>query len=764
MEPSPGISNEPAAPQRRGGIGAWLRQHVQCVLVFVICVVVVAFVWDKARDAAWRDLDRGLNRTADQIRSDFASKFERQEQVLYVCRALFDASERVTRSDWRVFVEGIGLETNAPGVVGLAFIERVPAERLGAFVAGMRAEGVEDFAVRERGDADGSAPGDVSYVIKYHEPEAVNGAALGVDVSTHAQNRSIYDDAAAADAVRVSAGFSLVQFPAPNYGMVMALPVYGQGADGERVVLGWATAAVLLDRFVDSVWQESWNGFRLDMTMQDDNGSATIFRTSASDYGCTPELATGSHQMTRSIDQFGRTIMLRVTPANERHLTPDMRNADLVVMIGGLATAMVTMVVWSATSTRQRAVAIARDMTDSLRASEALQRELAGRAEQASKAKSEFLANMSHEIRTPMTAIMGYAELIDSGEMDEKTRVESVQAMRRAGRHLLTIINDVLDISKIESGHMRVFEEPCGLRPLFDDVLGGLRNQAAHGHNTLRAEVSGPVPDTVLTDPHRVRQILINLVGNALKFTSHGSVTMRVSHEDGWLRVDVEDTGVGISADKLDSIFRPFEQGDASSTRRHEGTGLGLAISRRLADLLGGNLSARSSPGEGSVFTLHIPAPGAEDAAPVSELTERASPAGGTPAMRLRGRVLLVEDGQDNQKLISFILRKAGLEVELASNGVQAVARVARGEDFDLIITDMQMPEMDGYEATRRLRAMGFVLPILALTANAMSGDRARCLDAGCDDYAAKPIDRGSLLATVERMLIESARRARPAA
>jgi CheY-like chemotaxis protein/anti-sigma regulatory factor (Ser/Thr protein kinase) len=368
---------------------------------------------------------------------------------------------------------------------------------------------------------------------------------------------------------------------------------------------------------------------------------------------------------------------------------------------------------------------------------------------------------MSHEIRTPMNAIMGYAELIDSGEMDEQTRVESVQAMRRAGRHLLTIINDVLDISKIESGHMRVFEEPCGLRPLFDDVLGGLRNQAAHGRNTLRAEVSGTVPDTVLTDPHRVRQILINLVGNALKFTSRGSVTMRVSHADGWLRVDVEDTGVGISADKLESIFRPFEQGDASSTRRHEGTGLGLAISRRLADLLGGELTARSTPGVGSVFTLRIPAPAAEDAAPVSELTERASPVGSAPALALRGRVLLVEDGQDNQKLISFILRRAGLTVELAANGAEAVRTIERDAAFDLIITDMQMPEMDGYEATRRLRAMGFDLPILALTANAMAGDRARCLDAGCDDYEAKPIDRASLLATVQRMLEESARRSR---
>ena len=754
MDFTPRTPSGKGRARRRETAASWLRQHSQCALVLGICLVATLLMWNRARDAAWTELDRNLNRTADQIRNEIASKFDRQEHVLHVCRALFEASTDVTRSDWRVFVDGINLETSAPGVIGLAFIERVPDDRFDAMEAEMRAGEAPGFTIRDRADADGSAPPGLSYIIKYHEPAEVNRSAWGVDVASIERNRAIYDDAATANAVRVAAGFSLVQMPTPNYGMVMALPVYKRAEEGPPYLMGWTTAAMLLDRFIESVWQENWDGFRIELTMRNHDGNSTIFRTSAADHGCSPALARASDPMMRTIDKFGRSVSLRITPASADHLAPDMHNADLVITIGGLATALLTLVAWSATSTRQRAVAIARDMTDSLRASESLQRELAVRAEQASLAKSEFLANMSHEIRTPMTAILGYTDLIDTGDMDEKTRADSVRAMRRAGRHLLTIINDVLDISKIESGHMRVHREPCRLRPLIDDVLNGLRNQASQSNNALEAEVSDGVPDSVMTDPHRLRQILINLIGNALKFTEDGSVAVRVSHDGARLLVDVADTGVGIAPEKIESIFRPFEQGDTSSTRRHDGTGLGLTISRRLADLLGGDLTANSVLGVGSVFSLSIPAPAAESTGPAQEPSALA-PAGGpgSAGEKLCGRVLLVEDGPDNQRLISFILRRAGLCVSLAGNGREALDLIEAGGEFDLIVTDMQMPEMDGYEATRRLRAMGYTLPVLALTANAMEGDRERCLEAGCDEYEPKPIDRASLINTVGRLL-----------
>ena len=436
-------------------------------------------------------------------------------------------------------------------------------------------------------------------------------------------------------------------------------------------------------------------------------------------------------------------------PASDELIRPDMTEANIVLLVGGLATALITMIAWSATRTRHRAIAIARQMTETLRISEQRQRELADKAEAANRAKSDFLANMSHEIRTPMTAILGYADLIEGRETDAAANREAVAAIRRSGKHLLTIINDVLDLSKIESGRLAVVEDVCDINALIDDVIGSVRAQADRKGLAVLARIVDSVPDRVLTDTHRVRQILINLVGNAIKFTESGRVELVISHSIGRLTIEVHDTGVGIPADKLETIFLPFEQADNSASRRHDGTGLGLTISRRLARLLGGDIRARSIRGQGSVFTLDVPAraaPGAAQIGTFRTAEPAAKPAAAGPAPSLQGRVLLAEDGPDNQKLITFILRRAGLEVDVVSNGREAVDKIEAGEQYDLIVTDMQMPEMDGYAATEHLRARGCTLPILALTAHAMSGDRERCLKAGCNDYETKPIDRASLL------------------
>jgi signal transduction histidine kinase/CheY-like chemotaxis protein len=385
-------------------------------------------------------------------------------------------------------------------------------------------------------------------------------------------------------------------------------------------------------------------------------------------------------------------------------------------------------------------------------------------AERASQAKTQFLANMSHEIRTPMTAILGFTELI----LEEATSLpadarEQLEVIRRNGNHLLALLNDILDIARIEAGRLELEQIPMSPGQLVSEVASSLRMRAKGKGLELGVRFVTPIPDTVDCDPTRVRQVLMNLVGNAIKFTPSGRVDVDLSYDpqDQVLKLEIRDTGIGIPAEKLPTLFRFFDQVDSSMTRRFGGTGLGLAISKRLAKLLGGDCTAESEAGAGSTFTFTCRAPMSRDA----ELVELAGEALGrvdeersaaqdeTP---LSARILLAEDGHDNQRLISRILRRAGADVVVAQNGRVAIQRMQH-EQFDLILMDMAMPEMDGYEATQTLRHMGFSLPIIALTAHAMTSDRARCLEAGCSDYLAKPVDREQLLATIRAELQKTA-------
>ena len=386
-------------------------------------------------------------------------------------------------------------------------------------------------------------------------------------------------------------------------------------------------------------------------------------------------------------------------------------------------------------------------------------------AETASQAKSEFLANMSHEIRTPMTAILGFADVIlDSGDKPENTK--AAKTIKINGEHLLEIINTILDLSKIEAGKMQVERMPHSPCRSVAEVASLMRVRADAKGLQLKVEYEGAVPQTIHTDPTRLRQILTNLVGNALKFTEVGSIRIVTRLVDGAedepkMQFDVIDTGVGMTEKQIGKLFQPFTQADTSTTRRFGGSGLGLAISKRLTRMLGGDITVASVPQEGSTFTVTIPT-GPLDGVPMLDHPNEAAGSAEKPAchtetsqVKLDCRVLLAEDGPDNQRLLSFLLRKAGADVTVAGNGQIAVdaARTAsaEGEPFDVILMDMQMPVMDGYEATRKLRSDGHGGPIIALTAHAMKEDRRKCLDAGCNDYMSKPIDRGMFLSIVAR-------------
>jgi len=512
---------------------------------------------------------------------------------------------------------------------------------------------------------------------------------------------------------------------------------------------------------------------------------------------------------------------------------------------------------------------VARDVTREQHALSGLQ-EAKRVAEQANETKSRFVANISHEIRTPMTAILGYADLLEDEALDSGTRLEYVRTIRRNGDHLLAIINDILDMERIASGKLPVEREDTPLPELVREVTDLMRVRADAKGLPIEIDAGGSVPRRLRTDGMRLRQILMNLLGNAIKFTDAGCVRLTIGEDAAaggrrMLSIRVADTGVGIRAEQLDRLFEPFTQADSTSTRRHGGSGLGLAISRRLARLLGGDLLARSVYGEGSVFTLTLPLEGASEAAPSTMLSPTIAPSAPPPASesavrillrdetrpepaprtpetpvtpvdaapapppprvsetkpgrppRRRGleallddlaegddrhpttidadrrrptgqaeatpststptppslprpaaskgplsgcRILLAEDGPDNRRLLGLHLNRAGAELTTCEDGQQAVDRLSReGLDraFDLVLMDMQMPCLDGYEATRQLRALGFRRPIIALTAHASTTDREKCLACGCDDYASKPIDAKTLVAICQRWMSTSA-------
>jgi PAS domain S-box-containing protein len=382
-------------------------------------------------------------------------------------------------------------------------------------------------------------------------------------------------------------------------------------------------------------------------------------------------------------------------------------------------------------------------------------------AEAANRSKSEFLANMSHEIRTPMTAILGFANMVVNKEQDKAGRIECAQIIRRNALHLLELINEILDLSKIEALQMKMESVPSDLMVLLSEIISLMRPRAMEKGLEFEVVFDGPIPRQIRTDPMRLRQILVNLLGNAVKFTDTGKITLRISDEGAGTtailpRIDVIDSGIGMSPEQLSRLFRPFTQADESVTRKFGGTGLGLTISARLAKLLGGDITVATKLGAGSTFTLKIDGGPSSGIELLQNLTESMLPkrleGPAQSNVQIPGRILLVDDGRDNQRLLRMLLTDAGAEVTIAENG-QAAVEVATAYTFDLILMDMQMPVMDGYAATAELRRKGLTVPIIALTANAMLDDRDRCMACGCSYYLSKPVKEETLLKTVREHL-----------
>ena len=700
------------------------------------------------------------------------------DQDLEVLRSLasfMDSAGDIDRERFHSFVTPA--LSRHPSIQALEWIPRVSAAERDAYEQSARNDGFAGFQISERQSQGLMVPAGrraVYYPVFYVEPYQGNELALGFDLASNAARLEALEASRDSGLAQASGPITLVQESEQQYGFLAYAPIYRAGEphdtpEQRRANLeGFALAVFRVGEMIAGAFEERSSGRfprsgGIKLLVYDDDGVDGAPRL----LHVYPPDGSGDLARDRATDDPGMTLRVsRTFGVAGRNWTIVARPVNpgfgrwpawepWAVLGAGLAFTilLVAYLVFSLNRARAVETLVGQRTADLRRAND--------KAEQALRTKSAFVAMMSHEVRTPMNGVLGALGLLRDGRLGEEQQALVATALD-SGEGLLAILNDILDVSKLEAGRLELETTNFELAALVNGVVDLQASHAAAKGIGLDSTIRLGTPAHLAGDPGRIRQVLHNLVSNAVKFTANGRVSIVVSGElrqaDGGcqLRVEVADTGIGIPDDRLGELFTEFTQLDVSYARRFGGTGLGLSISKKLVDLMGGEIGVTSREGEGSRFWFSIPLGIAADGSrEVQFEAPSVVPSRAEPFEPHKARLLLAEDNTANQMVARLMLRDAGYQLDIVGNGLEAVEAVTN-RPYDLVLMDAAMPEMDGLEATRRIRALTGPradIPIIATTANAMSGDREACLAAGMTGYLAKPFDKASLVAAVRGAL-----------
>lgn len=686
-------------------------------------------------------LDRNFNSTVTKISDSVQNSFVTYVGVLNYIRLFFENSTEVTRDDFSNFTKSILKDVK--GIQALEWIPVVSGESKEKFENKVRASGYKDYQIVERNELGDVVPATyrhVYYPVEYVEPIENNRKAFGYDLGSNLERLKTILFAFESKKITSTNPVSLLQLKSNGTGLIMFNPVFDDKSKRKGLVAGVFDIRDIVSTNLKEADFADLQFYLYENSHENPENRKLIYANNSDSNETAQESwdsAKDNLKGESSFDLANKKWTIRVVKSAQTVLANKSWSTWFFLAGGLMFTVLIQIVLLTTTGRENQIARVVKEKTRELiRANEEIGR--------MSKVKSQFFANMSHEIRTPLNGIIGMTELMINSKNLDYENMRFANIIKDCSHGLLTIINDILDFSKISSGKLKLERRSFSLEAMIDGVLSLFEGQAKMRNVQISYYINKDVPSFIITDEIRLRQILTNLVGNAVKFTSEGEVKIEVSAKkidakDIELNFHVRDSGIGISKNVLSNIFDSFTQADASTTRRFGGTGLGLSISKNLVELLGGKIGVESQIGQGSHFYFSIIAHEGESSSKIVEdaVVELST----TFSSKYPLRILVVEDNPINQKLALIILEKFGYKVDLANNGQESIEAAAY-KDFDLILMDMQMPIVDGVEATKIIRSRfpEKNMQIYAMTANAFPEDKQKCFDAGMDGFVAKPI------------------------